>query len=141
MPHAAVIRIEVGDLGFLARLERERAPRTVEALLGLLPLDGSLLQARWSGEAAWMPLGDLETGLAEEHATSEPAPGELLLYPHGISETEILFPYGQTVFASKFGRLRGNHVMTIIEGGERLGELGHRVVWNGAQPIRFSIGG
>lgn len=134
-----MIRIEVGSLTFVARLERERAPRTVAALLRLLPLQGSLLQARWSGESAWMPLGDLETGVGEENATDQPEPGQLLLYPKGISETEILFPYGTTVFASKFGRLRGNHVLTIVSGAEQLAELGRRVVWEGAQPISFGL--
>ncbi|MCC7134683.1 MAG: DUF3830 family protein [Gemmatimonadales bacterium] len=130
-----MIRITVGNLEFGARLERDRAPRTVAALLRLLPLQGSLLQARWSGESAWMPLGDLETGVGEENATDQPEPGQLLLYPKGISETEILFPYGTTVFASKFGRLRGNHVLTIVSGTEQLAELGRRVVWEGAQSI------
>jgi len=41
------------------------------------------------------------------------------------------------VFASKFGRLRGNHVLTIVAGGAQLAELGRRVVWEGAQPIAF----
>lgn len=131
------LRITVGDLEFVARLETARAPRTVAALLDLLPLTGSLLQARWSGESAWMPLGDLETGVGEENATDQPAPGQILLYPKGISETEILFPYGKTIFASKFGTLRGNHVLTLETGVEQLGEVGRRVVWEGAQPITF----
>ena len=131
-----VIRINVGDLEFKARLERERAPATVAALLRLLPLSGSLLQARWSGEAAWMPLGDLDVEVGAENDTRSPAPGEILLHPKGISETEILIPYGKTVFASKAGPLRGNHVMTIMEGGEQLTELGRLVVWHGAQPVR-----
>jgi hypothetical protein len=131
------IWIQVGDLGFAARLERERAPSTVAALLRLLPLSGSLLQARWSGQAAWMPLGSLDVGVGAENDTDRPAPGQILLYPNGISETEILIPYGQTAFASKAGPLRGNHVMTIVEGNEQLVELGRRVLWEGAQPIRF----
>ena len=134
-----MIRISAGDLVFSARLERERAPATVAALLRLLPLSGSLLQARWSGEAAWMPLGDLDVGVGAENDTSRPAPGEILLYPVGISETEILIPYGETAFASKAGPLRGNHVMTIVDGGEQLTELGRRVVWHGAQPIRLAV--
>jgi len=134
-----MIRIDVGNLTFTARLERDRAPKTVDALLRLVPLSGSLLQARWSGESAWMPLGNLETGVTEENATDRPEPGQLLLYPHGVSETEILFPYGKTIFASKFGILRGNHVMTIVTGQDQLAELGRRVVWEGAQPIRFSL--
>ena len=130
-----MIRIRVGDLVFTARFERERAPATVAALLRLLPLSGSLLQARWSGEAAWMPLGSLDVGVGAENDTQIPKPGQILLYPSGISETEILIPYGETAFASKAGPLRGNHVMTIVEGGEQLSELGRRVLWLGAQPI------
>jgi hypothetical protein len=132
-----MIRIRVGNLVFRAKLERERAPATVAALLRLLPLSGSLFQARWSGEAAWMPLGSLEVGVGAENDTQHPLPGQILLYPNGISETEILIPYGETVFASKAGPLRGNHVMTVVEGAEQLPELGRRVVWEGAQPIHF----
>jgi hypothetical protein len=133
----STIRIHVGDLEFRARLERERAPATVAALLRMLPLSGWVLQARWSGEAAWMPLGDLDVGVGAENDTQHPAAGEVLLYPRGISETEILLPYGETAFASRVGPLRGNHVMTIVEGTGQLVELGRRVVWQGAQPIRL----
>lgn len=137
MPVHERVLISVGDLEFSASLERERAPATVAALLRLLPLAGSLLQARWSGEAAWIPLGSLDVGVGRENETDRPLPGQILLHPNGISETEILIPYGQTVFASKAGVLRGNHVMTIVEGNEQLGELGRRVLWEGAQLIRF----
>ena len=133
-----MLRITVGDFRFAARLEEEQAPRTVAALRTLLPLEGKLAQARWSGEAAWVPLGwDLELALGPENATSYPAPGELLLYPGGLSEVEILFPYGATCFASKMGQLAGNHVATIVEGGDQLPELGRVVLWDGAQAIRF----
>jgi hypothetical protein len=132
-----MISITVGDLQFTATLEHQRAPASVAALLRLLPLSGSLLQARWSGEAAWMPLGSLDVGVDTENATAHPTPGQILLHPAGISETEILIPYGQTVFASKAGPLRGNHVMTIVSGADMLSELGRRVLWHGAQPIRL----
>jgi hypothetical protein len=132
-----VLEIAVGPFTFRARLEEELAPRTCAALRRLLPLEEKLCQARWSGESAWVPLGGLETGLGPENANSYPAPGELLLYPGGLSETEILFPYGATCFASKMGQLAGNHFATIVEGGERLHELGELVLWGGAQPISF----
>lgn len=134
-----LIRINVGELSFVGRLEEALAPATVAAFLRHLPLEGQLLQARWSGESAWMPLGDFDFGVGEEHATTTPAPGQLLLYPKGVSETEILFPYGQTAFASKFGALAGNHFLTLTDGVDQLPELGRRVVWRGAQPIRFSL--
>jgi len=98
------------------------------------------MQARWSGEAAWVPLGwELDLGLGPENATSYPGPGELLLYPGGVSEVEILFPYGATCFASKMGQLAGNHFATIVDGGERLQELGDTVLERGAQQISFAL--
>jgi hypothetical protein len=134
-----VLRITVGDVELAARLEEERAPRTVEVVRSLLPLEGTLLQARWSGEAAWVPLGwELELGLEPENATSYPGPGELLLYPGGVSEVEILFPYGATCFASKMGQLAGNHFATVDEGRDRLAELGDAILSKGAQSIRFA---
>jgi hypothetical protein len=132
-----VIRIIMGDLAFRARLEAAAAPKTVAVFEALLPYEQPLIQARWSGESAWVPLGDLDLGLAIENATSYPSPGEILLYPGGFSETEILVPYGRTCFASTLGQLAGNHFLTIIEGNERLPELGRRVTWEGAQTIRF----
>jgi hypothetical protein len=132
-----VLGITVGDLELVARFEEERAPLTVAAVRRLLPLDEKLIQGRWSGQAAWIPLGDLDVGVGFEDPTSYPQAGELLLYPGGLSETEILFPYGQTSFASKAGQLAGNHFATIVEGREYLIEIGNRVVWLGAQDIRF----
>jgi uncharacterized protein DUF3830 len=132
-----MLAITAGPLAFRARLEEELAPETCAAVRRLLPLESKLVQARWSGESAWVPLGDLETGVGPENANSYPAAGELLLYPGGLSETEILFPYGATCFASKMGQLAGNHFATIIEGGEGLRELGRLVLWAGAQDIRF----
>jgi hypothetical protein len=127
------------DLRFIARLERERAPRTCAAFVATLPFRAQLVQARWSGEAAWIPLGDRDFGVGAENQTSRPAPGEILLYPAAVSETEILFPYGETRFASRFGELAGNHFLTIVDGREHLVELGRRVLWTGAQDVAFTV--
>ena len=135
-----MLAITVGDLQFSARLEDETAPRTVTTLRRFLPLEGQLVQARWSGESAWVPLGwELDLVLGPENASSYPAAGELLLYPGGLSEVEILFPYGATCFASKMGQLAGNHFATVEDGRDQLPEVGRRVLWDGAQPISFSL--
>src|SRR4030088_1408030 len=122
---------------FLARLETERAPKSCAKFRSMLPLQTKIIQARWSGESAWIPFGELELDLGYENHTSYPAPGHLLLYPGGISETEILFPYGATVFASKMGQLAGNPFATIEQGAEQLPQLGKIVLWEGAQDISF----
>jgi hypothetical protein len=132
-----VLTIDVGDLRFGARLEDE-APETVSALRRLLPLESRIIHVRWSGEACWIPFGDLDVGVGPENATSYPAPGELLLYTGRVSETELLLAYGPTSFASKAGALAGNHFATVVEGTEQLREVGRRTLWEGAQPIRVA---
>jgi len=133
-----VIEINVAGMRFAARLETERAPKTSARFRAMLPLNSKIIQARWSGEAGWIPFGDLNLDLGYENHTSYPAPGHLLLYPGGLSETEILFPYGSTMFASRAGQLAGNHFATIYEGNDQLAALGHRVLWEGAQEITFT---
>ena len=134
-----MLRIKVGALDFTARWEEAAAPRTCAAFRRLVPFRNKLLQARWSGEAGWVPLGDLRLDIGFENHTSHPAPGELLLYPGGFSETEILFPYGPTLFASRMGQLAGNHFLTVVDGREQFRELGRRIVWEGAQDIVFEL--
>ena len=131
-----MIEIEVAGVIFRAIWE-DAAPRTRAAFQALLPYRQRLIQARWSGESAWVPLGDFKLDTGFENHTSHPAPGQVLFYPGGYSETEILFPYGATCFASKMGQLAGNHFLTIVEGLERLPEVGRKVLWEGAQPIEF----
>jgi hypothetical protein len=132
-----MLEISAADFRFLARLEEQDAPETVAAFRRLLPLDSRIIHCRWSGESNWIPFGELDVGIGPENATSYPSPGEILLYPGGISETELLFPYGACCFASKAGQLAGNHFATVVEGGENLRELGRRCLWEGAQSIRF----
>ena len=133
------LRITVGTLQFVARMEEENAPQTCAAFKKLLPFKNKLVHVRWSGEATWIPLGDFQAGVGFENHTSYPAPGEILLYPGGYSETEILFPYGGTRFASKLGQLAGNHFLTVIKGQEQLREMGRRALWEGAQDIVFEV--
>jgi len=134
-----MLTITAGERVFRARLEEEKAPATCAAFLRLLPWEQRLIHVRWSGESCWVPLGDLDLGVGFEDATSYPAPGEILLYPGGVSETEILFPYGACCFASKAGQLAGNHFLTIVEGLDELRPLGVKTLWEGAQAVRFEL--
>ena len=131
------IRIKAGPFVFGGVLEAKTAPKTCAKFLTLLPYRERIIHVRWSGEACWIPLGDLDLGLDYENHTSFPAPGEVILYPGGISETEILLAYGGVRFASKVGQLAGYHFLTITEGRENLLPLGKIVLWEGAKDIVF----
>jgi hypothetical protein len=139
----ADLQIRVGDLNFSARWEAADAPATVAAMRALLPLETKLIHCRWSGESTWVPFGDFRLDVGPENHTSHPSPGQLLIYPGGISECEILFPYGSCAFSSKVGQLWCNHFATIEPDEnwqERLREMGRRVLWEGAQDITIAEG-
>ncbi|MGQ3030783.1 MAG: DUF3830 family protein [Ferrovibrionaceae bacterium] len=133
------LRITAGPFTFGARFEDEAAPRTCARFRELLPYRQRIIHVRWSGEACWIPLGDLDLGLSYENHTSFPAPGQILLYPGGISETEILLAYGGVRFASKVGQLAGNHFITVTDGVENLAKLGRMVLWEGAKEIEIGL--
>lgn len=133
------LKITAGPFAFDARLEIEAAPKTCAAFLKRLPYESKIVHVRWSGEGVWVPLGDEDFGVGYENHTSHPAPGHIILYPGGISETEILLAYGGVDFSSKMGQLAGNHFITLTSGQENLQKLGKMTLWEGAQNIRFEL--
>lgn len=130
------LTIHAGPFRFGAVFE-PAAPKTVAAFRAAMPFVSQIVHVRWSGEGVWVPLGDRDFGVGYENHTSHPAPGHVLLYPGGVSETEILLAYGGVDFSSKMGQLAGNHFITLTTGLENLRPLGEMVLWKGAQPIRF----
>lgn len=75
------VKVTIGATTFAATLEHERAPHTVAAFLTRLPFESKLVQARWSGESGWVPLGDYDLGVDYENERGELAEvGRRLLY-------------------------------------------------------------
>lgn len=131
------LRIIAGPFTFDARFEEQAAPKTCAMFKKLLPYEQKAIHVRWSGEAVWIPLGDTQMGVEYENHTSFPAPGQMILYPGGISETEILLAYGGVRFASKVGQLAGNHFITITSNLDDVTKLGKLCLWEGAQKLRI----
>jgi hypothetical protein len=131
------IRMLLDEEEFVGRLETELAPVTCERFLSLLPWSQRFIHVRWSGEAAWVPLGGLDLQLPWENATSYPRAGQVILYPGGISETELLVAYGPVAFASKAGQLAGNHFLSFWDKLERLAEIGRDLLQTGAKDVLF----
>jgi Protein of unknown function (DUF3830) len=85
-----MLTITAAGFTFAARFETAAAPKTVAAFREHMPFEGKIVHVRWSGEGVWVPLGDMDFGVGYENHTSHPAPGHVLLYPGGISETEVI---------------------------------------------------
>jgi len=137
------IKMTTGGFEFLAEAHPD-APETVAAFLQLLPYRQKFIHGRWSGEGCWVPLGDYQLTSAGapigfENHTSHPSAGDILFYPGGYSETEIIVAYGACCFSSKLGQLAGNHFLTITQGGENLRALGLKTLWDGAQDVTFEL--
>ena len=121
-------------------LRRDLTPHSCERFMELLPYHGTLLHARWSGEALWAPLGPAWPAgqyLPREHATFEAKAGDILLYAGELSEPELLIPYGTSRFSCKAGLLEGNPVLTFDGSFSVLPELGRRALWRGAMSFRI----
>ena len=58
-----MLRITAGPLVFTARMEETDAPETCVAFSRILPFRSKIIHARWSGEAAWIPLGEFQLGV------------------------------------------------------------------------------
>lgn len=143
MVKISVVHARVGDLQFDIRLEEEAAPGTVAAFRGLLPFKGKIVQSAWAGEAALIPLeaGSFKIAIEGheffENHTHYPAPGSLVINPGGFAPYAIFLAYGSATYSDRMGPLGGNHFATIEGGREKLAELGHRLLWKGAQDISF----
>jgi hypothetical protein len=133
------LRITAGPYTFDGHFEEKLAPKTCAVFKKILPYEEKVIHVRWSGEAVWIPLGEHDFGLSYENHTSYPAPGQMIVYPGGISETEILLAYGAVRFASKMGQLAGNHFITITSPLDKVYEMGRTVLYQGAQPIRIAL--
>jgi Protein of unknown function (DUF3830) len=134
--HGTKVRLTIGAFSFTGRLEAHAAPKSIAWLAERMPLEGTVMHARWSGEAAWMPLG-FQKRLDSENATAYPHPGQVLLYAGDRSEPELLIPYGACAFASRAGALAGNHVVTLEGNLEDLRTRAANLLREGAEPLQL----
>jgi hypothetical protein len=132
--------VSIGSSAFPALVELTQTPLSCRALMRFLPYEGKIIHARWSGEAMWSPLRKIwpdSLMLREECSTRYPKPGQLLLYAGQDSEPEILIAYGATRFASRYGMLAGNPVLTLVERLEELAQIGESLLETGASTLRI----
>ena len=136
---SAGVVVSAGGHKFKGHFELDAAPKTCAAFRKHMPFKSQIVHVRWSGEGVWAPLGDMNFGVGFENNTCYPSPGHIILYPGGVSETELLIAYGPVSFASKAGPLSGNHFITLTSGLENLWALGRKTLMEGAQDVLFEL--
>ena len=121
------LKITAGGFDFIAETHPD-APLTVAAFPSCCPTARSSSTCAGAARAAGCRWANSSwrrrRAVGFENHTSHPSVGDILFYPGGYSETEIILAYGACSFASKMGQLAGNHFLTIVEGRENLRELG-----------------
>ena len=94
--------IRAGDFTFDARFEEQAAPKTVAAFRKALPFESHIIHVRWSGEAVWMPLGDLDFGVGYENHTSYPRPGRSSSIPAASARPRSCSPMAACISRARW---------------------------------------
>lgn len=125
---------------FTGELHEDAAPESVAALREMTTLDSELIHVRWSGNAVWIEIDDVDLpDLPRENHTVYPSRGDVLLYPGYRNVQEILIACGPTCFKSQAGELAGNHVATLNASSEELTALEDRTLYDGALPCTLEV--
>ncbi len=94
---ARQIRIEVDGVSAVAELCEDLSPKTAEAFWQTLPIDTTLMPAKWSGNACFFEPGGgyLKQIAANEAPVASIYPGYIVTRPGG---TEALIAYGASEY-------------------------------------------
>ena len=137
------VLLKSGDFEFVAVMEEEKSPKTCEWLLNKLPWEIGMIHVSWSGEACFGRLLDQAWGLPYESTLRIVHPGQIIVYPGGKPELqmsgEFYLGWGYNEINCDNGPLSGNHVLTIVEGMDRLEEFGVKVHYEGLQKMTVSL--
>lgn len=116
------------------------APKSVEAVRELLPLETTLRHVIWSGHAVFIhdfgpDVPDFST-LPRENTAVYPSRGDILLYPGYEAPAEILIACGETCLNDPLGgEMAGNTVASMQTDDAALAELDELTVETGAKDV------
>ena len=108
------IRLEVEGVSAIAELLHQLSPKTTEAFWQTLPIETTLIHAKWSGQACFFQPGDgpLSAIDALESPVCSIYPGYLVARPRG---SELLIAYGPAEYRWHIGTDYVTRVANIIE--------------------------
>ena len=130
------LEIKIDDSVFLATLLEEQAPKTFKAVLNLLPLEGEVFHATWSGDMLFFKCREIPDKLEPENQTVYPSRGDVALNSN-LKELQII--YGQAQLRARFGPAPDNLFARITENLKNLEEIGKRIHREGAKKIIIKL--
>jgi hypothetical protein len=130
------LEIKIDDSVFLATILEEQAPKTCKAVLNLLPLEGEVFHATWSGDMLFYKCHEIPTKLEPENQTAYPSRGDVAL---NSNLKEIHIVYGQAQLRARFGPAPDNLFARITENLKDLEEMGKRIHREGAKKIAVKL--
>jgi len=134
------ILITLPELNVSAKavLHTDKAPKTIEAIKSVLPIERQAFHARWCGNEIWLPVSDLKLE-THENQTILPSPGEVLLVDHGGTWDLAIF-YGKGWLIGPTGFLPSNHFATIEHGDlADFASAAEQLLIQGAKKIRIEL--
>lgn len=130
------LEIKIDGSVFLATILEEQAPKTCKAVLNLLPLEGEVFHATWSGDMLFYKCHEIPTKLEPENQTAYPSRGDVAL---NSNLKEIHIVYGQAQLRARFGPAPDNLFARITENLKDLEEMGKRIHREGAKKITVKL--
>jgi hypothetical protein len=130
------LEIKIDGSVFLATILEEQAPKTCKAVLNLLPLEGEVFHATWSGDMLFYKCHEIPTKLEPENQTAYPSRGDVAL---NSNLKEIHIVYGQAQLRARFGPAPDNIFARITENLKDLEEIGKRIHREGAKKITVKL--
>jgi hypothetical protein len=130
------LEIKIDNSVFSAVMLEEQAPKTCKAVLNLLPLEGEIFHATWSGDMLFLKHHEIPAKLEPENQTIYPSRGDIGLNSN-LKEIQII--YGQAQLRARFGPAPDNIFARISEDMEGLAEIGKKIHREGAKKIAIRI--
>jgi len=132
--------VEIDGIKAGAELWDDRAPKTVAALLGHLPIEDRTIHVRWSG-AAWRTEKNYPLAIGEiENRATWLERGDIIYYDDARYELyKIAFVYGTSQWRDDKGELYVARIGRVTENRDALIAASEKVLFEGPKRVAVRL--